>query len=95
MAVANADVLERSVAAVVSQHERSDASRVRLKREHEHVAHQADLFAIAQRFTRRRRDTGVGQVTEIFESLQTPLDFANTVQVLVEFVSVRGAELAR
>ncbi len=55
MAVGNADGSVAAVAAVVGEDERDDAGEVALKRQHEQVAHEPQMFLIVGRNAERPR----------------------------------------
>ena len=93
VALGNADLRIRAIAAVAGEQERGHPRRIGLERHREQVVHHVHVFAIVRRNAGGRIGPGVRQVTEILGALDTLLDLPHAGQVLVELVAIIGAEL--
>ena len=86
VALGDADVVERAVAAVVGEQQGRDARRVGLERQDEHVVHELDVLRVVRRDARRRLDGRVVGLAEPLGLLDARLDLADAGQVLVELL---------
>ena len=92
MALGDADLVERAVAAVVGEQQRSDAGRVGLERQHQHVVHELNVLGVVGRDAGGRLDGRVLRLAEPLRLLDAGFDFADAGEVLVEFLAVAGVE---
>ena len=89
MALGDADLGERAVAAVVGEQEGGDPRRVGLERQHQHVEHELDVLRVARSGCPRGVSTpGSRTLAEPLGLLDARLDLADAGQVLVELLLV-------
>ena len=94
VAFGHADGGVAAIAALVREHERRDARRIGLEREHEQVGEHADVLGVVVGNACRPRGAGQGAVASSGLAA-IPLDLADRGQVLVELALVAGAEPLR
>jgi hypothetical protein len=100
--VVHAEVRESQRRVIVVELQRGDAGRIRLEPEHENIAHQThvigdvlrDAIGGARNVRLIKRRTPALQLALLPGLVDTLLDIADRVEVLVEFALIRPADLA-
>src|SRR5262245_13423246 len=90
------DLRVRAEVELAAEHERDDAREVRLKREPLKLVH--ELHVLAERFRNAGRALERGQarvVAEPLDRLNSPLDLADRLEILVDLDAVGRTKVAR
>src|SRR5688572_2498930 len=86
----------RAEVELAAEHERDDAREVRLKREPLELVHELHMLAESLRNARRALERGQARVVaEPLDRLNSPLDFADRLEILVDLDAIGRAEIAR
>ena len=94
MAFGNADVGERTVAAVVREEHGGHAGGIGLERQHHDVIHELDVLRVIGGDADGRFDHRVFGVAELLRLLDARFQFADAGQVLIQFGLVARTKAA-